>query len=108
MWTHAMQSDPDRNVQFRRLWGEPELRTKPPPDADARQRPPLPQGGTPIANTKPREALNIAPQRGSRTAEKHTGGSGRSKSSPRHKRRQPNVERIVKIARRFPDPRGRP
>src|SRR3954470_13092208 len=106
-------SDPDRSPQHRRghNWFAEEPK-KPLPD-DMRQRPPLPQGGTPIANTKPEEKLNIAPRRDSRTTDELAGTkkhipSGRLKTGPRHKRRQPNFERVTKIARRFLDPRGRP
>src|SRR4051812_49088169 len=111
----AAMSDPDRNPQHRRghNWF-PEEAKKPPPETDARQRrPEVQQGAAPIANTKPEEKLNIAPRCDSRTTDELAGAkkhipSGRLKTGPRHKRRQPNFERVTKIARRFLDPRGRP
>src|SRR3954471_15214763 len=106
-------SNPERNPQFRRQWREPEPRNKPPPD-DARQRQPATNEPTPIANPRVKEALNIAGQRDSRMADKlagtkkHTGGAGRSKSMPRHKRRPAPSFKLVKIGRKLLDPRPWP
>ena len=101
-WEMALMSDPDRNTQDKRghNWfaEEPE---KMPPAADARRRRPEVQPGTaPIANAKPEEVLSINPL----GAKKHAIAS-RRKTDPCHWRRQPNFERVVKIARRFLDPR---
>src|SRR4051794_4472774 len=105
----AAMSDPDRNPQHRRghNWFAEE-RKKPPPNVDVRQRrPEVQQGASPVTNEKPEEAPNIARQRDSRTDERITQhektyrGAGRPKSSPRHQRRQPNLECVVKIAHRF-------
>ena len=57
------QSDPLLNPQFRRLWRAPES----PPDDARERRPEVKEGAAPIANSIPRDALNIALRHGSRT-----------------------------------------
>src|SRR3954453_4427919 len=106
-------SDPDRNPQHARghNWF-PEEAKKPPPDTDVRQRRPATNEPTPVANPRVKEVPSIAGQRDSRTAEsparKNIFSAARSKTGPGHKRRPPSFVRVVKIVRRFLDPRGRP
>ena len=78
-----------------------------------RQRRPATNEPTPVENPRVKEVLNIAGQRDSCMADKlagtkkHTGGAGRSKSMPCHKRHQAPSFKLVKIGRKLLDPRPR-
>jgi hypothetical protein len=109
-----MADDPRRGQFGRRWFDKPAMQgafwgrqpEKRPPDADARQRPPLSHRGTPIADSIPGDGLNIYQRRDSGTPDKSLGtqihaAAGHLKTGPCHKRRQPNFEHVVTIARRF-------
>src|SRR3954447_11431124 len=115
-----MADIPTLNSQFGiRQWDEQLRLTGPfwrddrkpekPPAYDARQRPLLPQSGTPITSEKPEEKSNIDPRRDSRTAGKLPGTKqhappGRLKTAPGKKRKQPSFTGLVRISRKFLDP----
>jgi hypothetical protein len=90
-------SDPDRNPMFRRRWSEP--------DPPKRQRPAPPFESQPSQSPlfQKQSSQNSKSARAAPAAAgKDDFAAGRAKI----RRRKPNFERVVRIARRWLDPRG--